>query len=278
MRPTVDRGHTILIGDIQSPLTLEYLLGRKNHCAERARIFREVASAFPKRVVFLGDLVAKPSSGYWGKVDELVAPLKEQGTELISVAGNHDLWFDVNRGYQELRTRGLILDTSWRSLQVGNTKWFLLDSNLRALGPKKTLAQWRWLKTEVDAAESDAAVRSIYFLSHHPPFTNCRIVRGSAKRLATPLSIFFEAQKTRGWLSGHVHAYERFTVRDKTFVVCGSSSASRMGLLPHTFRKHVDVSNVASPSPFCWMAFSDGGWRTFGFQTMGDAPTVLDSF
>ncbi len=247
----------ILVGDLQSTLLIERLVGREDNRAARARVLHALARIEARTVVFLGDLVARQSAQNWAGLDVCLAALRARGVRIAAAVGNHDLWLIPGRGYRALAARGLIpAEAPWQRLDVGNVRVFLLDSNRWALGGKRWQAQVRWLEAELDLAERDTTVRAALVVSHHPPWTNSRVANDSEARLAPFLRAFHRCAKAQVWLSGHVHAYERFAVRGKTLVVSGSGGAPRMRLRTGPRARHVDLAGIGAPSPFGWLELS----------------------
>lgn len=243
----------IFVGDTQATLLLERLIGREDNSAERARLLGLVAELDAEAAIFLGDLVARQSAGAWRIVDACLARLGARGVRLAACAGNHDLFPLAWRGYDDLARRGLLGPASWQRVALGDLRVLALDSNRRALGDGLWGEQLAWFRAELADAERDAAVRGVVVASHHPPWTNSALAGDAAPLLGPLLDAFYGAGKARTWLSGHVHAYERFASRGKHLVVAGSASAPRMRLLTGDRARHPTLARVPAPSPFGWL-------------------------
>ncbi len=277
--PSLD---AIFVGDMQATLSVERLVGREDNVAVRMRIRRELARIDTRNVVFLGDLVARPSVEAFRELDPCLASLRDRGIPCAAAVGNHDLWVSPRRGYGELERRGLVRPgVSWQALDIADLRVILLDSNRWALGAKRWAEQARWLDEEVGRAESDPLVRATIFVSHHPPWTNSAITSDHEARLLAQLEAFHAARKTRVWISGHVHAYERFVMRGKTLMVSGSSGAPRVPLLTGTRIRHTSLATVPRPSPFGWLELRAGAHEATltlrAFTELAEAATDFDS-
>ena len=243
----------IFVGDTQGTLLLERLIGREDNSAERARLLGLVAELDAEAAIFLGDLVARQSARAWTVVDACLTRLRARGVRLAGCAGNHDLFSLPWRGYDDLARRGLLGPASWRRVTLGAARVLVLDSNRRALGRALWDEQLAWLRAELADAEREGSVRAVLVASHHPPWTNSAVAGDAAPLLRPLLDAFYDAPKARVWLSGHVHAYERFASRGKHLVVSGSASAPRMRLLTGARARHPTLARVPAPSPFGWL-------------------------
>ncbi|HQY60416.1 MAG: metallophosphoesterase [Myxococcales bacterium] len=243
----------IFVGDTQATLWLERLIGREDNSDERARLLDLVAALDAEVAIFLGDLVARQSRTAWQIVDGCLARLRARGVRLAACAGNHDLFPFAFRGYDDLARRGLLGPASWQRVSLGDVRVLVLDTNRRALGPRLWSEQVVWFRAELADAEREGSVRAVVVASHHPPWTNSAMTGDSAPRLCELLEAFYAAPKARAWVSGHVHAYERFASRGKHLVVSGSASAPRMRLLTGARARHPTLAHVPAPSPFGWL-------------------------
>lgn len=244
---------------MQTPLLPERLIGAEPNTQERERLLDLVATLDVEAAVFLGDLVARQSAKNWRLVDASLTRLRTRGVRLAACAGNHDLFPFAWRGYDDLARRGLLASASWQRLAVGDVRVLLLDSNRRALGEALWREQLAWFRGELADAEGTREVRVVLVASHHPPWTNGARVGDAESRLRPLLEAFYGAEKARAWLSGHVHAYERFASRGKHLIVSGSASAPRMRLRVGARARHEAVARLPTPSPFGWLELRVAG-------------------
>ncbi|MFO0667602.1 MAG: metallophosphoesterase [Polyangiaceae bacterium] len=279
MRPLV----AVFIGDTQQTLFAERLVGRESNPEARTRLLREVRALGAERYFAFGDLVAYPSSANWRELDIWLAALRSGGATLAVSPGNHDLWPFPRRGYAALRSRELIpRGESWQRFDVASVRVFLLDSNRAALPRAAFREQVLWLEHEVELAHRDPTVGPLLFVSHHPPFTNSTVTSDEERMLTPLLDVFRSCRKRATWLSGHVHAYERFEEQGRTLVVSGSSGSPRVLLKKGKAARHNDLAAVGSPSPFGWLELrADATHASLsfrGFRTIGSEVATYDQF
>ena len=279
MRPL----QAIFIGDTQQTLLGERMIGRESNPRERTRLLEEVRVLGVERHIFFGDLVSYPSSSNWRELDTWIHEVRRGGASVSASPGNHDLWPTPRRGYAYLRARGLIpAKESWDRVDLASVRLFLLDSNFSALGSAAVKRQVAWLEHEVEVAHRDPTAGSLLFVSHHPPITNSAVTGDNERMLSPLLNVFRSCRKRATWLSGHVHAYERFTDNGLTFVVLGSSGAPRVRLKVGAKARHQDLASLGSPSPFGWLelrADSTQAALSFrGFRTIASDVVTFDQF
>lgn len=269
----------VFVGDTQSTLSVERLVGREDNTSARTRLLRELGSVDASNVVFLGDLVARQTAKNWSVLDPCLEALCQRDVRVAAAVGNHDLMLSPARGYAALAARRLTGPrVTWQRLDVSSLRIFVLDSNRWAMGRTRWSEQALWLARELAHADEDPEVRATVLVSHHPPWTNSTVTGDEQAMLAPWLTAFRASCKTRVWLSGHVHAYERFSMREKTLVVAGSSGAPRVALRVGRRARHEDLAKVPAPSPFGWLELrtspSEAELTFRGFSTLtGDRET-----
>jgi hypothetical protein len=91
----------------------------------------------------------------------------------------------------------------------------------------------------------------VLVFTHHPPYTNALWRTDDERVQADLLPAFFRSRKTVALLSGHVHGYERFAERGKTFVVSGGAGGPRVGFRVGPDARHLAAytHEGAGPSP-----------------------------
>lgn len=272
----------IVVGDTQATLLVERLVGRE-HCPHvRRRLFRELAHEEAELALFLGDVVAYDAPHHWRRIDPLLDRLRERGVALAATVGNHDVFPVPRRGTASLALRGLVPPhRTYQERDVGNVRFVVLDSNRRVLGEEAWARQVAWLRERVAASEASPEVRAVVFVTHHPPWTNSLRATDAEGTLLPFVEAFERAKKTSVWLSGHVHAYERFAFGGKTLVVSGSTGSPRMRLLEGRAARHADRAGLGSPGPFAWLrvhvAEDHARAELVGFFDERGAVRVLDT-
>jgi hypothetical protein len=248
----------VVLGDTQrTTLPERLLLGREqNERARRALIERLAREERPALVVHLGDLVCcGASEREWRYFDGLVAPLAALGIPIRPVLGNHDYWGPRARALRLARLRfPELAPHTFAALRQGALGLIWLDSNLTGAAAAEQL---RWFEATLDGYERDPELRGVLAFAHHPPFTNARRHSRPLPALASLLAPFCAAGKTLALLSGHVHGYERFQLRGKTFIVSGGGGGPRV-----SYR-----IGAAAPHPPAYTA-ADGRPRAFHYLVL----------
>jgi predicted MPP superfamily phosphohydrolase len=211
----------ILLADTQETMALEFW--RQSHDRERQAVIRAVADERPAFVVHGGDVVCHGGRREdWRKFCEENEPVFSRGIAYFPALGNHDYYL-----YRKdaLDYRAEVFP------HVGHRRWYevrfdpvligVLDSNFDELTAEQVRDQDAWLDKLLAAAETDAAVRHVILVCHHPPYTNAHGLSDSREvqdhfvaRLTPKVKVFF---------SGHVHNYERFRKREVHYLVSGGA-------------------------------------------------------
>ena len=249
-RPELSGAESIVVlGDTQRTTFPERLLGREqNERARQALIEKLVREERPAFVVHLGDLVScGASAGEWRYFDRLVAPLTARGIRIRPVLGNHDYWGPralalrlARRRFPELAPR------TFAALRQGQLGLLWLDSNLTGTAAAEQL---RWFQAALDSYERDPEVRGVLAFAHHPPFSNARRRERTRPTLGELLEPFCAAGKTLALLSGHVHGYERFQLRGKTFIVSAGAGGPRVRYRTGADARHPPAYATADGQP-----------------------------
>ncbi|HVZ31697.1 MAG TPA: metallophosphoesterase [Polyangiaceae bacterium] len=249
-----------MLGDTQRTTGLEVLLLRReqNEFARRALIEQLAREERPRFVIHLGDLVsAGASAREWRYFDALVAPLTSRGIEIWPILGNHDYWGPRALALRHVRERFPELSPrTYRSARHTNLGFVFLDSNLRG---SEARAQIDWLDPTLQAFDADPETRGVLVFAHHPPFTNAQAGPLLVSRPFSPardayvhdqiLPAFFRSRKALALLSGHIHGYERFVVRGKTFVVSGGAGGPRVSYATASAGRHAAAYTPVGAGP-----------------------------
>lgn len=211
----------VLMSDTQYPLDVEVW---EPLCrGERTRLIRAVAEENPAFVVNAGDLVDRGSQvSSWERFYEDHRPLVERGIPYHPAIGNHDYYGPNDAALENFFSAFPDLEgRTWYEVRVAPVSVLVLNSNFDELRADEAAAQDRWLEDRLQACESDADIRAVIVVCHHPPYTNAlrfeddeAVQARFVSRLTPKVKIFF---------SGHIHAYERFFRRGIHFVVAGGA-------------------------------------------------------
>lgn len=263
---------------------LERLAGREQNDPERETIIGAAAREVVDAVFFLGDLVAVGSlSSQWEKFDQLIRPLREKKIPLFSVYGNHDTFFSTQPARALMIARFPHLEKSrWGVEFFGPLAVVSLDSNKKILAPEIWAEQLQWLRESLARLDADPTIRGVMLILHHPPYTNSLRSRASraVREEITPL--FLSAKKTLALVSGHCHAYERFEVAGRTFLVSGGAGGPRARILPKKWHRLPDLFNGGSFRPFHFIRVdtsrTDVKLSVMGLEKGASETKMIDSF
>lgn len=244
----------VLVGDMQATLLVERLVGYESNAGPRRRMFEELRALAAPFMLFMGDMVCAPWAREWELIGPLVNALKSQGTVVRAALGNHDIMFQPSSGLRRLRAEELIPAQGdiWTSYDREGVRFCVIDTNPYALAKLRLDAQRRWLEAELMNADSDPSISHVVVVGHHPPFTNARLPLAAERGIHELVRVFDQGRKAQLWMSGHVHAYERFLVGGKHFVVAGSAGAPRVQLRTGAQQKKQSAMQLRTPAPFLW--------------------------
>lgn len=272
----------VVLGDTQRTSWWERtFLGREQHDAERVQVLKAVASSVAEgrtsAVVLLGDHVCYgEEQSDWQYFDEIVAPLRNVAdrtkTPLYALVGNHDYGF-VWRSASYLESMFSRFPAQPRQFPCSvplyysdgsHTVLLMLDSNADMLSDTARRSQMQEYQRVLRDCDDDATVRSVIVAAHHPPYTNSDLDR-EAEQMQPIAEAFTAAAKTRLFLSGHVHSYERFSVQpvpsvpEKFFIISGGGGGPRRNVSILAQRRYTnDRYRVGELRPFHYVRLSVG--------------------
>lgn len=244
-----------IIGDIQRTSAAErILLSRSQNDAERAAILNHVAKERPEMLLLVGDQVSEgDSDDEWNYFDGVMKPVNQAGIPVRAMYGNHDYGLDRRRCVRNFCERfPYQSDQAHGVTRLGRIALITVDSNFTEISQGDIYRQTESFRKTLGELEEDKTVSGIIVASHHPPYTNSEMGANDdvISMFAEP---FLRARKTRLFVSGHVHSYERFAAGDKMFVVTGGGGGPR---------RTVDTS---SDRPFQNDAYRVGALRPFHY-------------
>ncbi len=298
-RPIVLTGHLppegerpfAAVGDLQRTSLLETVfLLRESNDRERELVVRELARVRPAFAVSLGDLVFDGASArHWGELDTLLTPLREADIPMLPVLGNHEYWGTNSRGLRHYFQRFPVLaGRHWYCLVQGRLGLVFLDTNFDELSAAQRQAQLAWLDQTLGAFEAAGSVRAVLLLGHHPPYTNSTATGDEPHVQEHLVPRVHRFRKVLGYVSGHVHSYERFERQGKRFLVSGGGGGPRVTLATGEARRHPDdqfTPDRATPSAkrdFHILLFRPGPEglevEARGLEKGGDSFSTMDRF
>lgn len=241
-----DRSHICIIGDTQHISFWESLFwdywGENN--AEKTKIlFDEIASENPAFLIHLGDITFNGSNkNQWFKFKHDSKAIRDKQILIYPIMGNHEYFGNNEKAIQNYFNEFPYLANKksengnvsrkflWYSLIFNKVAFVMLNSNFDELSDIEADEQLKWYKYSLLNFEKNDSILSIIVCSHHPPFTNSRIVSPSEIIQSDYLPHFEKIKKASFFFSGHCHSYEKFERKGKFFIVSGGGGGPRQKL------------------------------------------------
>jgi hypothetical protein len=222
------------LADTQAPMWIEALfLKQRNNVKATQAIFREILTRQPETLYWLGDVVVLGyKNSAWPIVDEFLASCEEAGIDVKAILGNHDVMGRPKKGQRNFQRRFPDhVPTGYAHITDG-IGVLLLNSNFSVLTPEQQAEQQAFYETTLQAFDNDPAIRAVIVTCHHAPFSNSRLV-GSCKPVQQRfIAPYLASQKAKLFITGHAHAFEKFEVGGKIFLVIGGGGGLQQPLSP----------------------------------------------
>jgi hypothetical protein len=197
-------------------------LKQRNNVKATQAIFREILHRHPETLYWLGDVVVLGyKNSAWPLVDQFLAQCDEAGIAVRAILGNHDVMGRPKKGQRNFQRRfPAHVPTGYAHVTDG-VGVILLNSNFSVLTAEQQAEQQAFYEQTLNAYDHDPAIRAVVVTCHHAPFSNSRLV-GSSKPVQQRFVLPYQAsQKAKLFITGHAHAFEKFEVGGKTFLVIG---------------------------------------------------------
>ena len=248
--------HTSLyfISDCQEPLPVEKII-RKTHRNGDARdsLFREIENKNDGYVFMLGDLVGKGSkNSEWKGVDRFLKTLRDSGSKVYAIPGNHEYMLTASKGIPNFQTRFPDLPLTGYCVRTDGLAIVMLNSNFRQLTEAEKSSQKQWYMTVMDSLDADSSVQMVIVCTHHSPFSNSKVVGSSVNVQEALISRYEQSPKTKLFISGHSHNLECFeSAAGKRFMVIGGGGGIDQPLYLRNKEKYQDrISHADKPRFF----------------------------
>jgi hypothetical protein len=217
----------IIVGDTQR--TSHWEFWRERNDRERRFIVDEITRREPAFVIHLGDLTTRGcSEKHWHEFDDMHEEFRKKKIPYFPILGNHEFYGSDKKALQNYFERFPHLhQRRWYTFTWKNVAMVMVDSNFTTLSKEQIEGQSQWYLDEVEKFEKNTKIHFIIVYCHEPPFTNSRVVSPNEKVKVYFADPFLRFQKTRLFLSGHSHSYERFQAKNKFFVVSGGGGGPR---------------------------------------------------
>jgi 3',5'-cyclic AMP phosphodiesterase CpdA len=191
-----------------------------------------MAQEVPDFVLGTGDMV---DDGYnqdqWQQFFDVENQLLRDNVYFPAV-GNHDRQgrgrtADSYRAFFSVPDNGG--DTErYYAFSYAAARFLVLDSNEYSFA---LTDQTAWLERELIAARQDPAVRHVFVVMHHPPFSIS--LHGGTRDLRERWTPLFEKYQVSAVFSGHDHVYERAEHNGLRYFVSGGGGAPLYPRRPH---------------------------------------------
>jgi acid phosphatase type 7 len=194
------------------------------------RVIERIAQEVPDFVLGTGDMV---DDGYrqdqWQQFFDVESPVLRDNVYFPAV-GNHDRQgrgrtADSYRTYFSVPDNG---DERFYGFSYAAARFLVLDSNEYSFALSDQTA---WLERELIAARQDPAVRHVFVVMHHPPFSIA--LHGGSRDLRERWTPLFEKYQVTAVFSGHDHVYERAEHNGIRYFVSGGGGAPLYPRRPH---------------------------------------------
>jgi predicted phosphodiesterase len=196
------------------------------------RVIERIAQEVPDFVLGTGDMV---DDGYrqdqWQQFFDIESPMLRDNVYFPAI-GNHDRQgrgrtADSYRAYFSVPENGG--DTErYYAFSYAAARFLVLDSNEYSFALSDQSA---WLERELIAARQDPAVRHVFVVMHHPPFSIS--LHGGNRDLRERWTPLFETYQVTAVFSGHDHVYERAEHNAIRYFVSGGGGAPLYPRRPH---------------------------------------------
>jgi hypothetical protein len=188
------------------------------------RVVQRVAQEVPDFVLGTGDMV---DEGFrqeeWQQYFDVENPLLRDNVYFPAV-GNHDRQgrgrtADSYRAYFSVPENGGETERYY-AFTYATSRFLVLDSNEYSFA---LTDQTSWLERELISARQDPAIRHIFVVMHHPPFSIS--LHGGNRDLRERWTPLFEQYQVTAVFSGHDHVYERAEHNGVRYFVSGGGGA-----------------------------------------------------
>ena len=217
----------LIVGDTQRASRWEFW--RERNDEERRLLLEEIVRRDPAFVLHLGDLTARGGSRReWQRFDALHEEFRAKGLPYFPILGNHEFHGGKAGALRSFFARFPHLrENRWYSFVWRNVGVVLLDSNFGKMSGTESADLTSWYPGELARFDRDPSIDFVIVCSHRPPYTRSHIVRPCARSRERFVEPFLRSKKTCFFFSGHAHAYERFQLDGKHFIVSGGGGGPR---------------------------------------------------
>jgi predicted MPP superfamily phosphohydrolase len=231
------------ISDCQEPMKAEELFLKPYRNIEaRDSLFSDIIRQNLQNLFLLGDLTAAGSkSKKWKPIERFLFPLHEQKVNIYAISGNHEYYRSSKKGIQKYRQHFPNCHLYGYCIRVDSMAIIMLNSNFNHIPLSEQAKQKTWYYAMMDSLDIAPEIKFIMVGTHHPPYTNSKVVEPSKYVADNFVSRFLASPKSRLFLSGHSHNLEYFKYNNKYFLVAGGGGGLSQPLLLPEFSKSTDL-------------------------------------
>ncbi len=206
------------------PFTFLVVGDSRFYMEQHRRVVERMSQEVPDFVLGTGDMVDDGSrEDQWQQFFDVENRFLRDNAFFPAV-GNHDRQgrgrsADTYRAYFSVPENGAETERYY-AFSYASTRFLILDSNIHSFAMTD---QTSWMERELIAARQDAAVKHIFVVMHHPPFSIS--LHGGAKDLRERWTPLFEKYQVSAVFSGHDHVYSRAEREGIHYFVTGGGGA-----------------------------------------------------
>jgi hypothetical protein len=192
---------------------------------QHRRVVQRVAQEVPDFVVGTGDMVDEGArQDQWQVYFDVENELFRDNVYFPTL-GNHDRQgtdraANTYRSYFSVPQNGNMTERYY-AFTYAASRFLILDSNLYSFA---LTDQTSWLERELIAARQDRAIKHIFVVMHHPPYSIS--LHGGNVELRDRWGPLFERYKVSAVFSGHDHVYSRAEVNGIHYFVTGGGGSA----------------------------------------------------
>jgi len=188
------------------------------------RLVERVRREVPDFIIATGDMVDEGSrEDQWQLFFDIERDLLRENV-IFPCLGNHDRQ-GRGRTADNFRKYFSLPENSpdperYYAFTYANSRFLVLDSNAYSFA---LTDQTAWIEQQLQEAQLDSAIRHIFVVMHHPPYSIS--LHGGRAELRDAWTPLFERYQVAAVFSGHDHCYERAERNGIRYVVSGGGGA-----------------------------------------------------
>lgn len=220
---TGDSTELCFASDTQKPMWIETLFLKKDHNQQATKmLFDAISKRRPGALFIMGDVVNLGYSNHqWKPMDGYLKNLRAENVPVYAALGNHEVMGQPGKGMRKFQQRFPDHSATGYVQVKDSIAVVLLNSNFGSLSLEENKKQVDWYKETLAKLDADPAIQFIISGCHHSPYTNSKIVGANKDVQEKFVPLFLASRKSRLFISGHSHNFERFQKGGKDFLVIG---------------------------------------------------------